>query len=48
MNGCVHGAQISLSELHRWIRSNRTVRWIDLPTALIEYIDLVLKNKAGT
>ena len=24
--------------------SDRTVSWIDLPTALIEYIDLVLQN----
>ena len=31
------------------IYSNRTVgaiSWIDLPTALLEYIDLVLQNKA--
>ena len=43
MNGCVgHNKQ------HRSIYSNRTVSWIDLPTALIEYIDLVLQNKAGT
>ena len=31
----------------RSIYSNRTVNYIDLPTALLEYIDLVQQNKAN-
>ena len=34
--------------LDRSIYSNRTVSWVDLPTVLIEYVDLVLQNKADT
>ena len=50
MNGCVGYKQAGLNQWmkqKRSIYSNRTVSWIDLPTALLEYIDLVLQNIAG-
>jgi len=46
MNGCVGHKQACLNSIDRYTLIEQSVGY--LPTTLIEYINLVLQNKAGS